>query len=170
MSAWLRTLGTAARIRLLRSIGPSLPSSWLRRWAVAAQGYAIGRGVYIGEGLLISDELRQDNGHRLRIGDRVAIAQRVTIVLSSHPNNSRLHEVFGRTERPVVIGDDAWIGASAVILPGVTIGEAAVVGAGTVVTRAVAPWTVVTGNPGRVIREIRPPDDSAPVDRQRDAA
>ncbi len=53
--------------------------------------------------------------------------------------------------RPVVIGDHVWIGARALICPGVTIGEGAVVGAGAVVTRDVAPYAIVAGNPARVI-------------------
>lgn len=55
---------------------------------------------------------------------------------------------------PIKICDDAWIGMEAIILKGVTIGEGAIVGAGSVVTKDVAPWTVVGGNPARVIKEI----------------
>jgi acetyltransferase-like isoleucine patch superfamily enzyme len=60
--------------------------------------------------------------------------------------------------RPVVVGDKAWIGMGCIILEGVTIGEGAVVGAGSVVTRDVPPWTVVAGNPARVIRELPKPE------------
>ena len=56
--------------------------------------------------------------------------------------------------KPVVIQDKAWIGFNAIVLKGVTIGEGAVVGAASVVTKDVAPWTIVVGNPARVIREI----------------
>lgn len=62
-------------------------------------------------------------------------------------------------DRPVQIRDDAWIGAKAIILKGVTIGEGAVVAAGAVVTKDVAPYTVVAGNPARVIRELEVPHE-----------
>lgn len=55
---------------------------------------------------------------------------------------------------PVRICDKAWVGYRSTILPGVTIGEGAVVGAGSVVTKDVAPWTLVAGNPARLIREL----------------
>ena len=57
--------------------------------------------------------------------------------------------------KPVHIGKDAWIGAGATILPGVTVGDNAVVAAGAVVTKDVAPNTIVGGNPAKVIREIK---------------
>lgn len=57
---------------------------------------------------------------------------------------------------PVTIGDKAWLGFNVIVLPGVTIGEGAVVGAGSVVTRDVPAWTVVAGNPAREIRRLEP--------------
>ena len=58
---------------------------------------------------------------------------------------------------PVKIEDAVWIGVNCTILKGVTIGEGSVVGAGSVVTKNVPPWTIVAGNPARIIREI--PED-----------
>lgn len=55
---------------------------------------------------------------------------------------------------PIAVGDYAWIGAGAIILPGVTIGEGAVVAAGAVVTKDVAPRMIVAGNPARVLRSV----------------
>jgi galactoside O-acetyltransferase len=57
---------------------------------------------------------------------------------------------------PVCIADKAWVGFGSIVLPGVTVGEGAVIGAGSVVTRDVAPWTVAAGNPARLIRELNP--------------
>ena len=56
--------------------------------------------------------------------------------------------------QPIVIEDDAWIGMNCIILKGVTVGRGAVVGAGSVVTKDVPPWTLVAGNPARVIKEL----------------
>jgi galactoside O-acetyltransferase len=68
-------------------------------------------------------------------------------------------KVWTHVERqPVTIESKAWIGFNVIILKGVTIGEGAIVGAGSVVTKDVPPYTIVGGNPARVIREI-PPDE-----------
>jgi acetyltransferase-like isoleucine patch superfamily enzyme len=55
---------------------------------------------------------------------------------------------------PIIIEDDAWIGFNSIILKGVTIGKGSIVGAGSVVTKSVPPWTIVGGNPAKIIREI----------------
>jgi phosphonate metabolism protein (transferase hexapeptide repeat family) len=64
----------------------------------------------------------------------------------------------GRRQQRVTIGHDAWIGRAAIVLPGRTVGTGAVVGAGAVVTRDVAPYTIVAGNPARVIRDRFAPE------------
>lgn len=63
------------------------------------------------------------------------------------------HEGAPPLPKPIVIGDSAWVAGWSIILPGVTIGEGAVVAAGAVATKDVAPWTVVGGNPARVIKK-----------------
>ncbi|HEX5503094.1 MAG TPA: acyltransferase [Thermomicrobiales bacterium] len=129
------------------------PLNGVRVRALRAAGYRVGRAVTIGEELQVTDDLGRRHG-ALVIGDRVAIAQRVMIILTSHPNASRLRECVRSVMAPVVIHDDAWVGAGAIILPGVTIGELAIVGAGSVVTRDVPPRTVVAGNPARVLKSL----------------
>src|SRR5918996_2878173 len=94
--------------------------SWrvqLLRWC----GFAIGRDVYIADDFLVIEELVDHNN--VRIGDRVSIAPRVTIVTSSHPNDSRIRAFAPVAKGPVVIEEDAWIGAGAIVLPGVRIGR-----------------------------------------------
>lgn len=90
------------------------------------------------------------------IGHHVNLAQGVVITALNHnfEDTERRIDEQGVITRPVVIADDVWIGANAVILPGVTIGEHAVVAAGAVVTRDVAPCTLVGGVPAHVIKEI----------------
>ena len=117
-------------------------------------GFSIGRDVYIADDLLIVEELA-DRGN-LTIGDRVSIAPRVTLVTSSHPNLSRIREFAPVSQGPIVIEDDAWLGAGCVVLPGVRIGRGAVVGANSVVSQDVPPLHVVAGQPARTVRELAP--------------
>lgn len=123
----------------------------LLRWT----GVSIGRDVYIADDLIIVEELSGDD--RITIGDRVSIAPRVTLVTSSHPNNSRIREFAPVDRGPVTIEADAWIGNGAIVLPGVTIGKGAVIGAQSVVAADVPPLHVVAGQPARTIRVLTPP-------------
>ena len=138
----------------------------LKRWArnaffpgwrvslLRSCGFTIGKDVYIADDLLIVEELAdRDN---ITIGDRVSIAPRVTLVTSSHPNHSRIRGFAPVSQGPIVIENDAWLGAGCVILPGVRIGRGAVVGANSVVLRDVPSLHVVGGQPARTIRELMP--------------
>lgn len=118
-------------------------------------GFTVGRDVYIADEFLIVEELA-DRGN-VTLGDRVSIAPRVTIVTSSHPNNSHIRAFAPVKQGPVVIEADAWIGAGAVILPGVRVGRGAVVGANAVVTTDVLPLHVVAGQPARTVQVLTPP-------------
>jgi maltose O-acetyltransferase len=105
--------------------------------------FSLGTGSFIGKRTFI--QLHAP----VRVGAHVAINDGVRILTGSHG----LDDPAWRLKvAPVVIGDYAWIATGAMILPGVTIGEGAVVGAGTVVNRDVEPFTVVAGNPARVVR------------------
>jgi maltose O-acetyltransferase len=117
-------------------------------------GFTIGKDVYIADDILIVEEL-VDRGN-VTIGDRVSIAPRVTLVTSSHPNNSRIRAFAPLSHGPIVIEDDAWLGAGCVVLPGVRIGRGAVIGANSVVLEDVPPLHVVAGQPARTVRELRP--------------
>jgi putative colanic acid biosynthesis acetyltransferase WcaF len=84
----------------------------------------------------------------LTIGKRVVISQNAYVCGGTHDYNTGNYPLVCK---PVVIGDDVWVGASAFLCPGVSIGQGAVIGACAVVTKDVAPWTIVAGNPARVI-------------------
>lgn len=130
--------------------------SWrvqLLRWC----GFQIGADVYIADDFLVVEELA-DMGN-LSIGDRVSIAPRVTIVTSSHPNNSLIRSFAPLAAGPVVIEADAWIGAGAIVLPGVRIGRGAVIGAQSVVAADVPPLHVAAGQPARTLKVLTPPAD-----------
>lgn len=127
-----------------------------------------GGEVVIGEYCYVGEQTRIWSAKSITIGDRVLISHQVNIFDNdTHPINRKLrHEQFRHiitsgqpktislNERPVVIHNDVWIGCAAIILPGITIGEGAIVGAGSVVTKSVPPWTIVAGNPAKIIREI----------------
>lgn len=90
------------------------------------------------------------------IGSHVNLAQGITVTALNHnfeDANKRIDEQ-GISTKPVMIGDDVWIGANAVILPGVTIGSHCVVAAGAVVTKDVAPHSLVGGVPAKLIKQI----------------
>lgn len=116
--------------------------------------YQIGRDVYIGEELIVVEEL--EDHWNVEIGDRASLAPRVTIVTSSHPNFSRIRPLVPTPRGKVVIEADAWIGTGATLLPNVRVGRGAVVGAGAVVTKDVAPFSMVVGIPAKVIGQIPP--------------
>lgn len=142
--------------RLFKALAKGMPSYRIRSALLRMAGYRIGSQVFIGEDLIIRDE-RSDWG-MVTIGNRVAIADRVTLVVSSNANFSRIRNLIGDVHRPIVIEDDAWLGAGVIVLPSVTIGRGAVVGAGAVVTRDVPSFTVVAGVPARPVKRLVPND------------
>ena len=121
------------------------------RFIASPEKYARHMGATIGKHCFISTREWDINSFLITIGNNVALTRGCAIhvhgggrvVRKEHPN----FDVFGK----VVIGDWAYIGAYSQIMPGVTIGEGALVAAGSVVTKSVAPHTVVGGNPARYI-------------------
>ena len=92
------------------------------------------------------------------IGHHVNLAQNVTVTGLNHnyqDADKRIDEQ-GVSTRPVTIEDDVWVGANAVILPGVTLGKHSVVAAGSVVSRSVPPYSVCAGSPAKVIKQFNP--------------
>jgi len=141
--------------KVLKFLVKQVPIYQLRSAMLRLGGYAVGKDVYVGEDLIIIDE--PSDWGMVSIGDRVAISPRVTLVVSSRPNYSRIAPYVPVEHGPITIESDAWIGTSVVILPGIRIGEGAVVGANSLVTRDVRPYTIVGGSPARVISEVRVP-------------
>ncbi len=94
---------------------------------------------------------------RITIGDRVLVGGNASIVdFDFHPltPEGRTEDINAGAAAPIVIEDDVFVGMDALILKGVTVGEGAVVGAGSVVTQDVPPRTVVAGNPAQMVREV----------------
>ena len=90
------------------------------------------------------------------IGNNVNLAQGITVTALNHNFEDTTRKIDGQgiSTKPVVIGDDVWIGANAVILPGVTIGRHVVVAAGAVVTKDVPDYSLVAGVPAKVIKQL----------------
>lgn len=88
------------------------------------------------------------------VGDYTMFGPNVTIATAGHPILPELREQIYQYNMPVRIGRNCWIGAGAIIMPGVTIGDNTVIGAGSIVTRDIPANVVAVGNPCRVMREI----------------
>lgn len=142
--------------KILKFIAKSLPGNTMRVWLYKKCNYKIGKNVYIGEDIIIIDDLKDPSTY-LIIEDRVAISPRVTFVLYSAPNWSRIRNFVNSKKGKIVIKKDAWIGTGVVILPGIEIGEGAVIGANSVVTRNVPGYTVVGGVPAKEIKTVNVP-------------
>ena len=112
----------------------------------------LGDDVYANFGLTLVDDVEVFVGHR------VMFAPHVTISTTGHPVHPELRRDGAQFSAPVTVEDDVWIGAGALIMPGVTIGRGSVVGAGSVVTAHVPAMTVVAGRPARVLRAITDAD------------
>ncbi len=91
---------------------------------------------------------------RTTIGDDVQIGPNVLLMTATHPLEPGPRRDKWESARPIIIGDNAWLGGGVVVCPGVTIGPDSVVGAGAVVTRDIPTGVLAFGNPARVVREI----------------
>lgn len=108
----------------------------------------LGKHVYANFNLTLVDDTH------IYIGDYVMIGPNVTIATAGHPIEPSLRKKTAQFNIPVFIGDNVWIGANSVILPGVKIGGNSVIGAGSVVTKDIPENVVAVGNPCRVLRQI----------------
>lgn len=108
--------------------------------------------AYANTGLTLVDD------YEINIGKNVMFGPNVTLTSTNHPIHPKLREDGTQFSAPINIEDDVWIGAHAVVLPGITIGKGSIVGAGAVVTKNVPPMCVVAGVPARIIRRITDED------------
>lgn len=116
-------------------------------------GYHSRCQIVIGNNCVINREVYLDGRAGVQIGNNVNVSFQVCLLSLHHDHNN---PDFSSIGAPVVVQDHAWIGARAIILPGVTIGEGAVVAAGAVVTRSVPNYAVVGGVPARIIGQRNP--------------
>lgn len=107
-----------------------------------------GRNVYANFNLTLVDDTD------IFVGDSVMFGPNVVVATAGHPIDPELRRKVAQFNVPVRIGSNVWIGAGAILLPGVTVGENSVIGAGSVVTHDIPSNVVAVGNPCRVLREI----------------
>ena len=108
-----------------------------------------GFNIHIGAGVFLNFNCVLLDVTSIHIGDGTKIGPAVQIYAADHPRDPAIRRQSLENGRPVVIGANVWIGGGAILLPGVTIGDDAIIGAGSVVRRDVAPGTTVVGNPAR---------------------
>ncbi|MDA3884423.1 MAG: acyltransferase [Candidatus Delongbacteria bacterium] len=138
---------------LFRILGRNFFIHKIRIVLLRFSGIVIGKDSYVNMNVHFIDNYR---GNAIKIGDRVAIAPGATFIADSDPNNSKLNTIEKYLIKgEVIINDDAWIGSNVIILPNITIGKKAIVGAGSVVTRNVDDNTIVAGNPAKVIGTVK---------------
>jgi acetyltransferase-like isoleucine patch superfamily enzyme len=132
-----------------------VPGSGFRIRILKVLGAKIRGKIYLAQGLMVTT-LRTDNKlDQLIIEDQVAISHRVTLVLGTDPRPSPLSKIYKPKQLPIHIKKGAWVGAGAIILQGVTIGEFSIVAAGAVVNEDVPPYTIVAGVPAKVVKKIQ---------------
>lgn len=113
-----------------------------------------GKHVHFGKHIYANFNLTLVDDTHIYIGDYTMIAPNVTIATAAHPLSAEEREKNMQYNRPVKIGKRCWIGAGAIILPGVTIGDDTVIGAGSVVTKDIPSGVVAVGNPCRVMKVL----------------
>lgn len=127
-------------------------------WIEPPVHMAYGKNVHIGNYFYANFNLVIVDDIDVYIGEHVMIAPNVTITPTGHPVDPELRKPGTQFSIPVRIGNNVWIGSNAVILPGVTIGNNSVIGAGSVVTHDIPENVIAVGNPCRVLREINERD------------
>ena len=117
-----------------------------------------GHHVHLGSGIYANSNLTLvDDGH-IYIGDKVMFGPNVTIATASHPINPELRDRGLQFNKDVYIGENTWIGAGVIIVPGVHIGSNTVIGAGSVVTKDIPDSVIAVGNPCRILRNVSEKD------------
>lgn len=113
-----------------------------------------GHHVHFGKGVYANFNLTLVDDTHIYVGDYTMLGPNVTIASAGHPIDPELRRQGYQYNMPVRIGSNCWLGAGVIVLPGVTIGDNVVVGAGSVVTRDLPSNVVAVGSPCRVLREI----------------
>ena len=117
-----------------------------------------GKNVHFGNGVYANFNLTMVDDCDIFVGNNVMFGPNVTVSAGTHPIHPELRSKQAQYNIPIHIGNNVWIGANSVILPGVNIGDNSVIGAGSIVTKDIPSNVVAVGNPCRVLREINEND------------
>jgi maltose O-acetyltransferase len=142
---------TELRLNLLQELLPNAGEElWLQPPFYCDYGYNINTGdkVFFNFNCVVLDVAA------VTIGSRTLFGPNVQIYTATHPMDYKQRASGLESAKPIHIGEDVWVGGSAVICPGVTIGDRTVIGAGSVVTKNIPPDVFAAGNPCRVIRNL----------------
>lgn len=113
-----------------------------------------GRHVHFGKGIYANFNLTAVDDTHIYVGDYTKFGPNVVLATAGHPLCPELREKGYQFNAPIRIGRCCWLGAGVVVVPGVSIGDGTVIGAGSVVTRDIPPNSLAVGNPCRVLREL----------------
>ena len=148
-------IGNRLRAQLLRSCGLHIGADTTVAGPITVTGgrrasakLSIGRRCFINVGCVF------DASEPIEIGDEVALGQHVLMTTNSHAWEEPERRAGALQPQPIRVGNGAWIAARAVLLPGVTVGDGAIVTAGAVVTRSIPPHTMAGGVPARHIKDL----------------
>lgn len=117
-----------------------------------------GKNVHFGNGVYANFNLTMVDDCDIFVGNNVMFGPNVTVSAGTHPIHPELRSKQAQYNIPIHIGNNVWIGANSVILPGVNIGDNSIIGAGSIVTKDIPSNVVAVGNPCRVLREINEND------------
>ena len=117
-----------------------------------------GHHVHFGKNVYANFNLTLVDDTHIYVGDYTMFGPNVTVATAGHPILPELRQMVYQYNMPVHIGKNCWIGAGAIIVPGVTIGDNVVIGAGSVVTKDIPNNVVAVGNPCKVLREVNEHD------------
>ena len=143
------------RINLLRQLLGSTNGRFLIEpsfWCDYGYNIHLGKNFYANHNCVILDCAK------VTFGDHVMVGPNCGFYTACHPIDSQQRREGVEFARPITVGNDVWFGGSCTVLPGVTIGDGCVIGAGSVVTRDIPANTVAAGNPCRVLRSISEAD------------
>ncbi len=114
-----------------------------------------GDKIFIGNRVYININCTLLDGGKITLGDDVLIGPNVQILTVNHPTDPQQRLTKTSYIKDVTIGNNVWIGAGAIILPGVTIGDGAVIGAASLVSKDVKSYCLYLGNPARMVRKLK---------------